>query len=146
MLGSILFSFLVALICSGICIAVCLLSKAKLTTKRIISSICLFFANFFYLLLVFYFKCIPVTFVSAIIYIWPIIILEIIVFLFIFDYSRSYEPIELVVLTCIFGISILLRLSILFAPVQNLIFVHDMEEIDISYAISSDEILAKVML
>lgn len=44
------------------------------------------------------------------------------------------------------AISIIFCCSTLLSPAQSLVYVHDMENVDITYTVASDEILSKIEL
>lgn len=91
-----------------------------------------------------YYSCKPFTLITVLIWMWPALFANIIISIFFFyDSTENCDCVSFVILTIISGITCI---ACYLGPVQNLIYVHDMYNTDISYAISSDEILAKVEL
>lgn len=100
-----------------------------------------FIINFLYMMLLLYLSCLELTIFTVIRWMWPILIFDIVILLIM--NNDEYELKSTCALALLSGI---ICLSVNFAPVQNLIFAHDMKNVDISYAVTSDEILAKIEL
>lgn len=88
-----------------------------------------------------YLFCLEQTPLNLMRWLWIALIIPFLIVLF-SDLEKEYK-ISVVGLGVI---SFLFWASGLFAPQQNLVYIHDMENIDIAYTISSDEILARVEL
>lgn len=153
MLRIIPLSFIIALICAGISTVFSIIldrkdEKFKLK-NRIIGGIVLLLIDFGYMMIVFYCGCYSITFISAAMYILPCLLVEaftICAYNCVFELNDGRIISEWIVTGCIAIIVIAIRISVIFAPAQNLTYKHDMENVDITYAISSDEILAKIEL
>ena len=149
MLGSILWSFAGVLICTVIIVGIGFvgnrkdMGESKIET-RIHWAIAISILEFLVLLIIFYFSCSPQTIVTVVKWTWiPLII--IVVGDLLCD-NKEYFDIEFHVTIIVAIISGIVCIANLFAPVQNLIYVHDMEDVEVTYAVSSDELLAKVEL
>lgn len=149
MLGVIFWSFIGALICMVIIVGIGFvknrknMDESKINT-RINWAIAIFIFEFFALLIIFYVSCSPQTLVTVIKWTWVPLI-----FIWVFNiaFSRKEEcDTEWIVTLIIAIISGTVCIVSLFVPVQNLIYVRDMEDVDVTYAVSSDEVLAKVEL
>lgn len=104
-----------------------------------------FIINFAGLLTYLYVNCIEQTPLTAIRWMWPALLVEAFIGIFFVDMYSDYP--EQFVITCVLAlISAIICFSTLFGPVQNMVYTHDMEKVDITYAVKSDEILAKVEL
>lgn len=101
-----------------------------------------FFVEFIWMTAFLYCSCKPQILLTVIMWMWPAIIVNIIVI--IIEHSTYKDLIFCTILLAL--ISGVICLSSIFGPVQNLIYVHDMESVDVTYAVSSEEILAKVEL
>lgn len=88
-----------------------------------------------------YIFCIEQTPLGLMRWLWSTLIIPGIIILF------SDLEIEYITSVVVLGvISLVFWASGFFAPQQNLVYIHDMENVDIAYTISSDEILAKMEL
>lgn len=153
MLKIIPLSFIIALICAGISTVFSIIINRKddyfELKNRIIGGIVLLLIDFGYMMIVFYCGCYSITFISAAMCIWPCLLVEafIIFFYNVFSVEHDDEIIsEWIITGSIAIIALAIHISVIFAPAQNLTYVHDMENVDITYAIPSDEILAKIEL
>lgn len=149
MLGVIFWSFIGALICMVIIVGIGFvrnrknMDESKINT-RINWAIVIFIFEFFALLIIFYVSCNPQTLVTVIKWTWVPLIF---VWVFNIVFSRKEEcDTEWIVTLIIAIISGTVCIVSLFVPVQNLIYVRDMKDVDVTYAVSSDELLAKVEL
>lgn len=114
----------------------------KIVTKEleIGKSIAAFIILFVWIICLLYFSCMEQTIFAIIRWLWiPLIIVWIV---FVFGGDEEYAGIigTLIIISGLFCI------SNLFTPKQTMIYLHDMEEVDIAYAITSDEILARIQL
>lgn len=100
-----------------------------------------FIIEFVYMVLFLYVSCLELTILAVVRWMWPILIFDI--FILLIWGNDEYELKSTCALALLSGI---ICLSVNFVPVQNLIFAHDMKNVDISYAVTSDEILAKIEL
>lgn len=143
MLNILILSFIGALICTIVTSGVGLIiHRDDLDfNERVTYMIASFVINFVYMMLFLYVKCLELTFLVVFRWMWPILIVDIIILLI--CGNDEYEIKSTCALALLSGI---ICLSVNFAPVQNLIFAHDMKNVDISYAVTSDEILAKIEL
>lgn len=108
--------------------------------KRIGTGITLFMLDFMWMAVFLYVSCSAQTFLTMAIWIWPALILH-----FIVRGVQDAKNIEGYTIIILFAISlIMLIVSSIIKPVQNLIYVHDDKNIDVTYTISSDEILARL--
>lgn len=108
--------------------------------RRIGTGITLFALDFMWMTVFLYTSCNAQTYWTMAMWIWPALILN-----FIIRGCQNAEDIEGYTIITLFLISIIIFVvSIIVKPVQNLIYVHDTENIDMAYTISSDEILARV--
>ena len=89
-----------------------------------------------------YYSCKPLTLITSLMWMWPALLANIVISLF----CDSSKKTDFVIHFTLMAISVIACMASLFGPVQNLIYVHDMSNTDVSYAVSSDEILAKVEL
>lgn len=144
MLKILLLSFIGALICTGITVVAAgiIRRNSEEFHKRIAFFIFTFLAEFVWMLSFLYGTCKPETFFTVIMWMWPALIAILIIS--IID-KNTYDA-DCVVLLVLIAISALACVSTAFGPVQNLIYKQDMQNVDITYAVSSDEILAKVEL
>ncbi len=144
MLNVLILSFIGALICtistSGIGLIIHR-SNYMDFDKRVTYMIASFIINSLYMMLFLYVSCIELTILAVIRWMWPILVADIIILLIL-----SNEEYELKSTCALAVVSGVICLSVNFAPVQNLIFAHDMKNVDISYAVTSDEIVAKINL
>jgi len=109
---------------------------------QITTGIVFFFLGFAWMSLFLYTSCKALTVLTVIMWMWPVTLVNLLGVLF-SDYD-SYSS-DAIVTGIIFSISLVTFISsLLVAPVQNLIYDHDAEDIDITYTISSDEILARL--
>lgn len=115
----------------------------KFLHTNIISSFIFFVIGFLYMSVFFYLTCKAQTIITVIIWIWPILLVN--DFIFAFTKHHAFENPRQIAIDLLFVISFLFFISsLLITPVQNLIYVHDTEEIDIAYSISSEEVLARI--
>lgn len=90
---------------------------------------------------VWYISCLEQTPLGIMRWLWPALIIPFMIVLL------SELEIEYIISVLGLGvISLLFWVSGFFAPQQNLVYIHDMENVDIAYTISSDEILARMEL
>lgn len=146
MLKILLLSFIVSIVCGVITTGVSLVTNRNKISSRIIGGIALFVGNFIGTVLFLYGSCNSITMLTAIMYICiPLAIESFILFLIVFpgDVDAMVELASTFILAVI---SFIFFISNAFTPAQNLTYAHDMENVDITYAISSDEILAKIEL
>ena len=148
MLGCFLFSFWGAVICAMMISAIVFFITRKDGYRRkntmLTWAIVIFVTEFVMLMIVFYCLCLPQTLVTLMTYVWvPLLIIILFYNLFIKDNVSTAEPLVILVVAVI---SAVFCLGSRCAPVQNLIYVHDMKDVDVAYAISSDEVLAKMEL
>lgn len=149
MLGAILWSFVGALICTVMIVGIGFVRNRKdmgesEINTRINWAIAISIFEFFVLLIIFYFCCSPQNIVTVIRWTWiPLIIVDVGYIMFDKKECTDTEANVTAIAAIISGI---VCISSLFAPVQNLIYVRDMEDVDVTYAVSSDELLAKVEL
>lgn len=109
--------------------------------ERVGYMIASFIINFVYMVLFLYGSCIELTILAVVRWMWPILVVDIIILLVL--ENDEYE----IKSTCALAVvSVLICLSVNFAPVQNLIFAHNMKNVDISYAVTPEEILANIDL
>lgn len=143
MLNVLILSFIGALICTIITSGVGLVMHRDdiYFDGRVGYMIASFIIDFVYMMLFLYVTCIELTILAVARWMWPILIFDIVILLF--CKNKEYELKSTCILAVVSGI---ICLSVNFAPVQNLIFAHDMKNVDISYAVTSDEILAKIEL
>lgn len=108
---------------------------------RIGYAISMFIVNFIWMALYLYSFCNSETFITVLRWIWPPLVFGEFI-LFVMDmYDYEWKSTWVIV-----AISIIACCSTWFSPVQTLVYVHDMENVDITYAVTSDEIIAKVEL
>lgn len=144
MLNILILSFIGALICTIVTSGVGLIihrSDYTYFDDRVKYMIASFIIDFIYMMLLLYLSCLELTIFAVIRWMWPILIFDI--FILLIWCNDEYELKSTCTLALLSG---LICLSVNFAPVQNLIFAHDMKNVDISYAVTSDEILAKIDL
>lgn len=143
MLKTLLVSFIGALIYTAIlAVVVAVVDKSIRAICEKIGYLAISFGvEFIWMILFLYVTCKPQTIFTVLSWMWPALIVNLVV-LYFFD-GEEYEYIPVIVLAVISGT---VCLSTIFGPVQNLIYAHDMENVDVTYAISSDEILANVEL
>lgn len=142
MLKILLLSFCGAFVCT--LIAVVLPGVGVRNRKdwklRIMYASFTFLLEFVWMILVLYTRCYPQTAWSVIMWMFiPLIISALVGWYF---NARMEMNLNMTLAT----ISILFCLSKLVAPVQEIIYVHDMENVTIPYTISSEELLAKTEL
>lgn len=106
----------------------------RILISFLIQSVCI--------IIILYAKCIEQTPLAIIRWLWPGLIINAI-FLLISDEIEEEFGVISVILAVISGI---FCITTLFAPKQNMVYIHDMQEVDIAYTISSDEILARMDL
>ncbi len=109
--------------------------------ERVKYMIASFIIDFVYMMLFLYVSCLELTIFVVLRWMWPILLVDIFILLMLGN--DEYEIKSTCALALLSGV---ICLSVIFAPVQNLIFSHDMKNVDISYAVTSDEILAKIDL
>ncbi|MBR6504194.1 MAG: hypothetical protein IKT41_00475 [Clostridia bacterium] len=114
--------------------------EEEFVKNRIKIGITLSILAFVWMLVFLYVSCKPLTILTVVMWTWPILVINSIVILC----KNEYYIVELLSAIILFAISIISCIAILFAPVQNLIYVHDAETVDITYSFSSDEILARL--
>ncbi len=143
MLDALLFSFIGALICTIVTSGVGLFiyRKSIYFDERVQYMIVSFIIDFVYMILFLYCSCLELTIFTVIRWMWPILIVDFLILLC--CSNNEYELKSTCILALLSGV---ICFSVNFAPVQNLIFAHDMKNVDISYAVTSDEILAKIDL
>lgn len=110
--------------------------------NRIITGIVFFILDFFWMVILLYTSCKTETLLTMVMWSWPALLINLI-FVLLF---QNYDEIEMVGLAILPVISGMLCIVSLFGPVQKLIYVHDMENVEVAYTVSSDEILAKIDL
>ena len=139
-------SFIGALICTLITVVIGAIARRDWDDiiDRLEFNICSFIIEFIWMDLLLYFSCKPFTLITVLMWMWPAVLANILISAIFFDESSiKSDYVSHWILVVISGFSCL---ASLFSPVQNLIYVHDMSNTDVSYAVSSDEILAKVEL
>lgn len=144
MLNVLVLSFVGALICTVVTSGIGLIihkSDYSYFDERVKYMIASFIIDFVYMTLFLYLSCKELTILVVLRWMWPILIVDTILLL-IWE-NDEYELKSTCALAVISGV---ICLSVNFGPVQNLIFAHDMKNVDISYAVTSDEILAKIDL
>lgn len=143
MLKILLLSFIGALICTGVFIVCIVLSYRSWEEicKRISFFIFTFLLEFLWMSTFLYATCKPQTIFTVIMWMWPALIVSLIV-----ECIMDMTVADVKILIALTVISVLSCVSTAFGPVQNLIYKQDMQNVDITYAVSSDEILAKVEL
>lgn len=144
MLNVLILSFIGALIFTIVASGIGLIihsSDYMYFNDRVKYMIASFIIDFVYMVLFLYVSCLELTIFAVIRWMWPILIFDI--FILLIWGNDEYELKSTCALALLSGI---ICLSVNFAPVQNLIFAHDMKNVDISYAVTSDEILAKIDL
>lgn len=100
-----------------------------------------FVINYIFMVLFLYVSCIELTVLAVVRWMWPILVVNAIILLFL--ENEEYE----IKSTCALAVvSLAICLSVNFAPAQHLIFAHDMKDVDLSYMVTSNEILAKIYL
>lgn len=104
---------------------------------------CTFLIEFVWMMAFLYVTCKPQTILTVIMWMWPALI---VIFIILLVSKNTEDPDYYVILALIVISLMVLLISKVSGPVQNLIYKQDMEKVDITYAISSDEILAKVEL
>lgn len=95
-----------------------------------------------YMMVFLYVSCKPQTILIALIWMWPALIANFVISLI----GNGGQNADIIVSGALLAISGILCMAIPLGPVQNLIYVHDMENVDLTYVVSSDEILAKMEL
>ena len=149
MLGALILSFIGALVFAILPLGGSVILSKILNKKRNYSigwAIFSFITNFVCLLIVLYVACIEQTPLTVVRWIWPALFLKIVIFELSSLPGNLNYPYQFGI-TCVLEIiSCIICASTLFGPVQNMIYNHDMENVDITYAVKSDEILAKVEL
>lgn len=137
-------SIISALICTIIPWAVGIMARKSLNTifKNLDVIIFSFVSEFVWISLFLYISCKPFTFCSAFMWMWPALSLNVLTNLDICKERRCvaicYAVLTTISLTiCVFSI---------IGVVQELLYVHEMDDIEVSYAVSSDELLAKMEL
>lgn len=144
MLNILLLAFVGALICTIATSGVGLIIHRNdhfYFDERLTYMIVSFIIDYIYMVLFLYITCIEQTILVIVRWVWPILIVDIFILLKI--ENDEYE----IKSTCVLAVvSLLICLSVNFAPAQNLVFAHDMKDIDVSYAVTSDEILANIYL
>lgn len=143
MLDILILSFIGALICTIATSGIGLILHRDILEnpdKRAKFMIVIFIVDFIWMMCFLYLSCIELTIITVIRWMWPALIVSALILSWTFGEYEFNSTCVLVV------ISVIACFSVNFAPVQNLIFTHDMKNVDISYAVSSDEILAKVDL
>ncbi len=145
MLQALFFALVGALICRvAISLVVFIIYKKENLYFRLIWEIVWLFIDFIYMGIVLYTSCIEQTIISVMRWMWPILLVEVVLLLFLICLEGVlYDVISSFVLCVISGIFCMITL---FGPVQNLTYAYDMQDVDVTFAISSDEILAKVEL
>lgn len=150
MLGAIFWSFVGAVICTLIISGISFLINRKDTSKygtRIAWAIVIFSIQFVVLLIAFYAKCSPQTILTVVRWWWIALVgISFINFMYWCDFEWKKVSTELKGAIVVATVSGVISFVSLFTPVQNLIYAHDMKDVDVAYAISSDEVLAKVEL
>lgn len=139
-------SFIGALICTLITVVIGAIARRDWDDiiDRLEFNLCSFIIEFIWMDLLLYSSCKPFTLITVLMWMWPAVLANILISVtFFVDSSRNSDYVSHWILAVISGIACL---ASLFSPVQNLIYVHDMSNTDVSYAVSSDEILAKVEL
>lgn len=139
-------SFIGALICTLIIggIGVIIRRDWEKIRKRLVYILVTFIIEFLWMYLVLCFSNKSLTLITVLIWMWPALLLDLIIDLIVKSYYKDFG--DYVTIIALIIISIVARLASLLGPVQNLIYVYDMSETDISYAITSDEVLAKLEL
>lgn len=143
MLGILLLSFVGAFVCTAITEGIGLIVYRKYDNelgRRILCIIASFILDLIYMVTVFDIFRQELTVLGIARYIWPILILDCIIIRFVMKYA-DYGFISTIILAII---SLIICISGEFAPVQYLIYAHDIENVDISYAAPSSEILGKI--
>lgn len=144
MLNILLLAFVGALICSILISGVGLIihkDDRYNDFPRVPYMIASFVIDYILIVLFLYVSCIELTVLAVLRWMWPILVVNILILLLL--YNEEYE----LKATCAVAVlSLLICLSVNFAPAQTLIFSHDMKNVDLSYAVTSDEILAKIDL
>lgn len=147
MLNVLFLSFIGAFVCTAVTSGIGLIKYRKDcdVSERIGCAIASFVLDLLYMMILFYASCKEQTLLVVARWIWPILIVDIIIICVVANNNASlrYEFISTIILA---AISLMICISVNFAPIQNLIYAHDMKNIDISYAVKSDEILAKIDL
>lgn len=108
--------------------------------ERLGFDLCSFIVEFVWMSGFLYFSCKPFTLITVLMWMWPALLVNILISSVI-DSSKEIDNITHFILI---AISVIACMTSLFGPVQNLIYIHDMSNTDVSYAVLSKEILAKV--
>lgn len=147
MLKVIILSLVCALICTvfttGIGFIVHYRYQKYELNCRIGFGIVFFIADFLWMAIYLYQSCQEQTVLTVIRWIFPALLVETVIQAFIYMKDDCFECISTLTLSII---SMFFWVTNCFAPVQNLIYMQDKENMDVTYAIASDEILAKIEL
>lgn len=152
MLKILLLSFIVSIVCGVITTGLSIFLNRKEScvrgSSRIIGGVVLFVVDLVWMILFLYCSCNSLTIITAIMYICPALATEALIMLLCWGMDENLEnvKVELISTAILTAISFIFFISNAFTPAQNLTYAHDMENVDITYAISSDEILAKIEL
>lgn len=144
MLNILLLAFVGALICSILISGVGLIihkDDRYNDFPRVPYMIASFVIDYILIVLFLYVSCIELTLLAVLRWMWPILVVNIIILLVL-----DNEEYELKATCAVAVLSLLICLSVNFAPAQTLIFSHDMKNVDLSYMVTSNEILAKIYL
>lgn len=118
-----------------------LYSYCEKVNYRIGYAISMFIANFIWMALYLYCFCNSETIITVIRWIWVSSLFGAFILFVMNMYDYEWKSTWVII-----TISIIACCSTWFSPVQTLVYVHDMENVDITYAVTSDEIIAKVEL
>lgn len=144
MLNILLLAFVGALICSISISGVGLIiykDDRYNDFPRVPYMIASFVIDYILIVLFLYVSCIELTVLAVLRWMWPILVGNILILLVL-----DNEEYELKATCAVAVLSLLICLSVNFAPAQTLIFSHDMKNVDLSYMVTSNEILAKIYL
>ena len=115
-------------------------SKYSYITTRFITLMFFSILSYLWTSVFLYTSCKAQTILTVIMWMWPVLLINI----FVIKSFYGHFAIELIITGILLAISVVTCLSSLLQPVQNMIYIHDTKNIDISYSISSDEILARM--
>ncbi len=107
--------------------------------KKVTSLIVFVCLSYLFMCILLYTFCLPQNVLIVIMWMWPILLLNFFVLA-----CHSVYTSELICTGILLAVSVVTCLSSLLLPVQNMIYIHDTKNIDVSYSISSDEVLARM--
>lgn len=140
MLNILLWSFLGALVCTILTMVLPIIKDRKGLDIRLKFSILTFAIDFFYMVIFLYVSCNSQTYLTVIMYMFPALVVNAVIM---YATGNQIEGNFNIILAVISFVLCFIQFAF---PVQKLVYVHDMENVDVTYTISSEELIARTEL